>query len=252
MEIEIQDRKVGIKPTAFTMQSDQWLWDDRLTDGEKIKLMKLYWRYDFFRSKAKKKALSTNTIKVPATNYLYMTQDGYADLLKVPRNKVSALFKKLEECNYLVRVKSGTQKVVNGVLENVPRDYVVILNQAHEDYHKDLTDVWKALSQRLSSMEEGKKVENVTYKQMVKSYNKLFAGKKRYEAVMVDRVQAEIEEVNFGILSESTVECIPDMELPPLSVYDDMTCNAEEELPVSTCHEDFLKYSGWDGEGLPF
>lgn len=250
MEIKIQDKSVQIKKEAFTMQSDQWLWDDRLTDGEKIKLMKIYWRYDFFRSKAKEKALETRSVKIPATNYLYMTQEGYADLLKVPRNKVSTLFKKLEDCSYLVRVKGGTTKTVNGVLENIPRDYVVVLNSAHEDYNKDLEDVWKALSQRLGSMEDKDKINNVTYKQMLKSYEKLFNDKKRYVKVCVDVVE-ESEEVNFGVVSDTNISESPNYETIPLSAYGDVVVDQEEDSQEEI-DKDFLNYCGLGEDNLPF
>ncbi len=210
MEITLHEKQVRID--NFSLVPNNWIWDEELTDGDKIKLMKLYWRYDFFRSVAYKTADLNNKPKVKATNYMYETQEAYADLLKIPRSKVSSLFKRLEDLGHIVRIKGGTQKIIDGVLENIPRDYVIVFNKFHKDYNQDLQDVWIVLSQRLNTLESKGKTNQVTYKQMLKSYSLLFGDKCRY-------TKEEEEEVNFGIVSDCSLDNPPMYELPPINSY---------------------------------
>ena len=176
MEIELQKHKINIEAKSFVMMSHAWLFDEKLAPIDVMRLGRLYWRYDFFRDNAIKSG-----IKHPATNCMYDTQENYAELLDLHKSKIPALFKKLEDCGYLVRIKSGKQVCKDGVFEMLPRDYVIVLNPAHSRYASDLDDVWVALSQRLTSMENKSKTGQKTYRQMLASYTRLFNDKVRYK-----------------------------------------------------------------------
>lgn len=168
-----------VRMGSFTMQSDQWLFDSRITDGEKIKLMKLYWKYDFYRSLSYKE-IEKGGVKKKATRYMYCTQKSYADFLGIPRNKVSSLFNRFEDLGLIVRIKSGKVIEVEGENLNIPADYLVVLNPSHRDYYQDLNDVWVVLSLRLNTFELNGDTEKYTYKRMKSSYEVLFKDKERH------------------------------------------------------------------------
>ncbi|MCP4987804.1 MAG: hypothetical protein GY928_17640 [Colwellia sp.] len=225
MEIELQGNEIKLSPTSYNMIPDEWLWDSGLSLADTTRLARLYWRYDFFRSVAKDQKK-----RVMATNYMYLTQDAYSELLELSRTKIPAFFKRLEEAGYIVRVKAGKQVYTDNGLEMVPRDYLVVLNKSHKDYEQDLQDVKVALSQRLTSLESKGKQNQTTYKQMKTSYDRLFEGQERY--VPPEKANLDLEpdvDLISPVFEEVPLDCYEDYGQVQEVVEEDGSFNDEWE-----------------------
>ena len=136
------------------------------------------------------------------------------------------------------------------MLENVPRDYVVVLNPSHPDYTKELNDVWFVLSKRLNSLEDQCRTDNKTYIHMTTSYTRLFGEKSRY--VELPKEENE-DEFNFGEVSNIKIDNVPEYSLPPLSSYEGCFNEHYEDYEYDpTDNKDYSTFCDWELEEPPF
>ncbi len=101
MEIKIGDNTVNIRDGSYVTIPTQWLFDDRLSPQDLQRLIKLWWRYDYFKS---------------------LNPDGGDEVFFHPQNlcvifwveeksqpKVSEFLTKIESLGYIRRIRSGFQ-----------------------------------------------------------------------------------------------------------------------------------------------
>ncbi|ALM02482.1 hypothetical protein KP12_154 [Klebsiella phage KP12] len=116
MEIKIGDNTVNIRDGAYVTIPTQWLFDDRLSPQDLQRLIKLWWRYDYFKS------LNPDG----GDEVFYPSQKSLCHLFGLSEKsqpKVSEFLTKMESLGYIRRIRSGFQDS-NGNAK--PRHYIIV------------------------------------------------------------------------------------------------------------------------------
>lgn len=121
MKIRLDDNEITIKENSFVSIPVYWVFDKRLSGGDLQRLIRLWWRYDYFCHLAKKKDKLADLTRV-----FYPSQQTLCELLgfgEKSRTKVTEFLKRMEEYGYIQRIKSG---FVDQSGHAKPRHYIVI------------------------------------------------------------------------------------------------------------------------------
>lgn len=121
MQIRLDGNEITLKENSFVSIPVCWLFDERLSGGDLQRLVRLWWRYDYFCHIARKKDKLADLSKV-----FYPSQQTLCELLgfgEKSRTKVTDFLKKMEEYGYIERIKSGFVDS-NGHVK--PRHYITV------------------------------------------------------------------------------------------------------------------------------
>ncbi len=116
MEIKIGDNTVKIRDGSYVTIPTQWLFDDRLSPQDLQRLIKLWWRYDYFKS------LSPDG----GDEVFYPSQKSLCHLFGLSEKsqpKVSEFLTKMESFGYIRRIRSGFQDSHGNAK---PRHYIIV------------------------------------------------------------------------------------------------------------------------------
>lgn len=116
MEIQIGDNVVNLRDGAYLTVPTQWLFDDRLSPQDLQRLMRLWWRYDYFKS------LNPGG----GDEVFFPSQKSLCHLFGLSEKsqpKVSEFLKKVEDLGYITRIKSGFRDASGNAK---PRHYIIV------------------------------------------------------------------------------------------------------------------------------
>ncbi|HBT0444869.1 TPA: hypothetical protein MA058_003525 [Klebsiella pneumoniae] len=121
MQVRLGDNEISLKDGSFVSVPVQWLFDERLIPTDLHKLIKLWWRYDYFCYLALQKDKDADLTKV-----FFPSQEALCELFgmsKKSQPKISEFLKRMEEYGYIQRIKSG---FVDQSGHAKPRHYIVV------------------------------------------------------------------------------------------------------------------------------
>lgn len=116
MEIDIGGNVVTIREGSYLNVPTVWLFDDRLSPQDLQRLMKLWWRYDYFR----------NLNPEGGDKVFFPSQQSLCQLFGLSeksRPKVAEFLKKMEDLGYIRRIKSGFRDASGNAK---PRHYIIV------------------------------------------------------------------------------------------------------------------------------
>ena len=116
MEISIDGNTVKIREGSYLSIPTEWLFDSRLNPQDLQRLMKLWWRFDYFKS------LNPEG----GDKVFYPSQKSLCSLFGLSEKsqpKVSEFLKRMEDIGYITRIKSGFRDSSGNAK---PRHYIVV------------------------------------------------------------------------------------------------------------------------------
>lgn len=116
VEIKLGESTVSVREGSYLTVPTSWVFDSRLTPLDLQRLMKLWWRYDYFKS-----------INKDAGDYVFFpSQKSLCQLFGLSEKlqpKVSEFLKKMEDFGYITRIKSG---FVDSSGNAKPRHFIIM------------------------------------------------------------------------------------------------------------------------------
>lgn len=125
MQIRLGDNEITLREDSFVSMPVCWFFDERLAGGDSQRLVRLWWRYDYFCFLALQKDSKADLSKV-----FYPSQEALCELFgmsKKSQTKVSEFLKKMEDCGYIERIKGGYVDSSGNVK---PRHYIKVINRS--------------------------------------------------------------------------------------------------------------------------
>lgn len=116
MEVTIGDSKVRISERSYLAVPTRWVFDDRLSAQDLQRLMKLWWRYDYFK----------NLNPDGGEKVFFPSQRALCQLFGLSEKsqpKVSEFLKRMEELGYITRIKTG---FVDSAGNAKPRHFIIV------------------------------------------------------------------------------------------------------------------------------
>lgn len=116
MEITIGDSKVQIRKGSYLNIPASWIFDDRLSPQDLQRLIKLWWRYDYFK----------NLNPDAGEEVFFPSQKTLCQLFGLSEKsqpKVSEFLTRMESLGYIRRIRSGFKDSLGNAK---PRHYIIV------------------------------------------------------------------------------------------------------------------------------
>lgn len=116
MEIKIGDSKVQIRKGSYLNIPASWIFDDRLSPQDLQRLIKLWWRYDYFK----------NLNPDAGEEVFFPSQKTLCQLFGLSEKsqpKVSEFLTRMESLGYIRRIRSGFQDSSGNAK---PRHFIIV------------------------------------------------------------------------------------------------------------------------------
>ncbi|AUE23375.1 hypothetical protein Ro1_00149 [Raoultella phage Ro1] len=116
MEIKIGEHSVKVRDGSYVTIPTMWLFDENLSPQDLQRLVKLWWRYDYFR----------NLNPEGGEEVFFPSQKSLCHLFGLSEKsqpKVSEFLSKMEKLGYIRRVRSGFKDSSGNAK---PRHYIIV------------------------------------------------------------------------------------------------------------------------------
>jgi hypothetical protein len=116
VEIRLGESTVQIRKGAYLTVPTEWVFDERLSPQDLQRLMKLWWRYDYFKS------LNPSA----GEEVFFPSQKSLCQLFGLSEKsqpKVSEFLKRMEDLGYIKRIRSG---FVDTSGNAKPRHFIIV------------------------------------------------------------------------------------------------------------------------------
>lgn len=120
MEIKLGENVVKVRKGSYLTVPTTWVFDDRLSPQDLQRLIKLWWRYDYFR----------NLNPDKGDEVFFPSQKALCQLFGLSEKsqpKVSEFLRRMEDLGYIERIRSG---FVDAIGNAKPRHFIVVKKEA--------------------------------------------------------------------------------------------------------------------------